>query len=737
MDFYTDPRSKEPSSVKVASFPSLSFIRAGTILAASPETSDLWDCSKQEFSSKRGHIVRMPLRELIVGCAIPGYEMSAIFKRQNLSISNTGVNQSLLTDGCYLDEAANKSPKTTGIPAKPDSSSVNLLQSKVKQPAEAVAYNKSTNDHDHMTLAGQSDMVTITILTQTVKSRELFNGMRMRYFVGSADRNIEEAVHDLWDRQRNHSGSDMDPNPKANVHASAKSKSTSSMHKPVSGGYCYTCNSNCNTCDGTGSDDCTSCSDGGYCYTCNSNCNTCDGTGSDDCTSCSDVSSNPSENDMFDASGRAIIEVEWIEMKTSTFRQNEDMTGLLEGNAEVYMWSSTFDYLTNNLVTRSVGVPCVQAVDHRYQYNFKIGAVSVGQSIRIGVWEWDDVTGWTDDSLGDKWVFPDDFIMSDTVEYNMFPGAKWKLRCAGCRYLTGTAPDPFISENPEFEATIHEMLSEDSSTQSSTLLPLWNYDTSTQRAAEDIDLFDYTDGDRFDYTDGDSSSGSVSAQFTLDIDCENCYAGVEDGELVVDYELNPITGYEYVASEVTADFKLNIDFLVTLTGEVEGKTSSNVITRLCAIPACLGFSILGVELQIGFLFTLDFVTTMNAVAEIQASPGFDLIWHIKYGFVYDYDTGPITTCADSSLTFNAHPLNLTASLDATIDMALKPTIQIGFFGDIVFIQAHALAGISTEAYLQLQGHMQWPPSTDMQLFDDNTLDDFLLPFGISGLGNRR
>jgi hypothetical protein len=116
----------------------------------------------------------------------------------------------------------------------------------------------------------------------------------------------------------------------------------------VSGGYCYectqdshcgtgvsctdyacvdTCHSNCATCDGTGSDDCTSCDSssslpkylsgyvsGGYCYectqdshcgtgvsctdyacvdTCHSNCATCDGTGSDDCTSCDSSSSLP------------------------------------------------------------------------------------------------------------------------------------------------------------------------------------------------------------------------------------------------------------------------------------------------------------------------------------------------------------------------------------------------------------------------------------------------------------
>ena len=88
---------------------------------------------------------------------------------------------------------------------------------------------------------------------------------------------------------------------------------------------CVSCNFKCGTCDGAGSDDCTSCDayssyphyesgywSGGYCHECtqNSHCNsnlcesnscvscnfkcgTCDGAGSDDCTSCDAYSSYP------------------------------------------------------------------------------------------------------------------------------------------------------------------------------------------------------------------------------------------------------------------------------------------------------------------------------------------------------------------------------------------------------------------------------------------------------------
>ena len=59
---------------------------------------------------------------------------------------------------------------------------------------------------------------------------------------------------------------------------------------PPNSGTCFPCNANCNTCYGSGSNNCYSCYDGSYlsgtnCYPCNSNCLTCVTT-STTCTSC-------------------------------------------------------------------------------------------------------------------------------------------------------------------------------------------------------------------------------------------------------------------------------------------------------------------------------------------------------------------------------------------------------------------------------------------------------------------
>ncbi|KAK3280322.1 hypothetical protein CYMTET_11835 [Cymbomonas tetramitiformis] len=418
-------------------------------------------------------------------------------------------------------------------------------------------------------------------------------------------------------------------------------------------------------------------------------------------------------------------------MKTNEFRQNEDLSGLLEGTAELYVWSKTYDYLESRLITRSVGIPCVQAVARQYPVNAKIGAVGAGQSIRIGIWEWDD--GWSDDSLGDHWILPEDFSESDTVLINQYSQSKWLLRCVGCRQLTGTAPDPFISDNPAFTYSTQDFLESGESTASSgnTLLGLWNYDSSSLRAAESMSLYSYSHTSTETVTsEDDSSSTTTDITVTFDVDCTNCYAGTEDGELVVDYVTNLTEGWRNVAAEVNTDFKLNVELLLTLDATLTETSNTNIIKHVCLPPACIGFDLLGVGWQVGFMLSLDVNTQLNAQAEFTLNPGFEMVWHVGYGFAYTHDNGPTTFAADSQTTFTPRYPEVTGDLDVEIDLAFVPEMTVGIWIETGFAAAHALASIKTEAYLILQGTASSEVTTGTELTaEGEELDDFAYTYG--------
>eukprot|EP00854_Cymbomonas_tetramitiformis_P005701 gene5701-6890_t len=295
------------------------------------------------------------------------------------------------------------------------------------------------------------------------------------------------------------------------------------------------------------------------CVDCNNDGNLDDGTRAfDDC--------GTATAEVFDSQGRAVIEFVSIQMKTNVHRQGEGID-FGEGTAEVYMWSSTFDHLENQMVERAVGLPCVQEVGRTYEYSFQIGAVAIGQGIRVGAWEWDDDTGWSDDSLGDKWILPEDFEQSDPLlTLNTFKDTTFTLRCRGCSQLTGTKPEPFISENPAQTWTVDDLIDEakeqtgvpqsDNNGGDGTLLALWNYDPSTGNALHSIPLYSWS---------FEEETENSEMLVTLDITCPDCYLGVSDGTLIIDYETDPLRGFDKVAAEVTADFKLNADFLLRAT----------------------------------------------------------------------------------------------------------------------------------------------------------------------------
>eukprot|EP00959_Pyramimonas_sp_CCMP1952_P013500 284830-Pyramimonas_sp.AAC.4 len=107
-----------------------------------------------------------------------------------------------------------------------------------------------------------------------------------------------------------------------------------------------------------------------------------------------------------------------------------------------------------------------------YEYNFVIGAVRDGQSIRIGAWEDDPDagTGWLDDALGDKWVMPDDFMAGDGVFLlDAFEHSRFRLSCPGCVTFPMTSRntiDALESEVEGGEVKVPNPMS------------LWNYDVS-------------------------------------------------------------------------------------------------------------------------------------------------------------------------------------------------------------------------------------------------------------------
>ncbi|KAK3234704.1 hypothetical protein CYMTET_55049 [Cymbomonas tetramitiformis] len=261
-----------------------------------------------------------------------------------------------------------------------------------------------------------------------------------------------------------------------------------------------------------------------------------------------------------------------------------------EGTAEVYMWSSTFDHLENQMVERAVGLPCVQEVGRTYEYSFQIGAVAIGQGIRVGAWEWDDDTGWSDDSLGDKWILPEDFEQSDPLlTLNTFKDTTFTLRCRGCSQLTGTKPEPFISENPAQTWTVDDLIDE--------------------------------------------------------------------------------------AKEQTG-FKL------------------------------------------GYMITLDMITEVEVDAELEAETGFDMTWHMQYGYAYTYDTGPVTFAQDSSTTYTAHPTNIQGEVVAAVDIALKPYIAIGIWASAALAVAEASSTLTTEVFLHADIKGSLSATTSVEVTDD-------------------
>eukprot|EP00854_Cymbomonas_tetramitiformis_P007787 gene7787-9252_t len=351
----------------------------------------------------------------------------------------------------------------------------------------------------------------------------------------------------------------------------------------------------------------------------------------DDCH----LSSNPSSNPTFDTRGHANIEVVWLEMRTDQFRQNENLLGTGEGAAELYFWSSTFDLQLMGYVKRKVGIPCVQETQRQYAVNAKIGAVGPGQSIRVGVWEWDDVTQWTDDSLGDRWIFPEDFAEKDEIDL-IFDHSMWRLRCTGCSTFSGTPPVDvsalFISEDPEYTKTTEDFLEtmNPENPADNDLLGLWNYDYTALRATETIELYSYTHEDSTAHTTDDERYSETSSEtFAFTAECENCYIGVTDGELIVDYVTSLTQGFQMVAAEVSAEFKLNVDLLLSLKGSYTHESSTRILDKNCLYPACIDFDMLGVTFKLGYMTTLDFETmaTIN-LEEMTINPGFDMTWQV-------------------------------------------------------------------------------------------------------------
>ncbi|KAK3236174.1 hypothetical protein CYMTET_53667 [Cymbomonas tetramitiformis] len=401
-------------------------------------------------------------------------------------------------------------------------------------------------------------------------------------------------------------------------------------------------------------------------------------------------------------------------MKTDDFFQGEDITGLFEGSAEVYVWSSTFDYLEGRMVTREVGIPCVQAASRQYPVNAKIGAVSAGQSIRIGLWE-SDIVVFSDDSLGDHWMLPEDFANSDTIEVN-YPrhSAKWLLRCVGCSELTGAAPQRSTSSDPAYRKTTEDFLDPGSEYSGNTLLGLWNYDSATLRAANTpVHLYEIT-GTRSvtEVSQNGSSSRTTDISATLDIDCTNCYLGAEDGELIVDFATDFAEGWDQMSAQIDTDFKLNVELLLTLTAALSESTETNIIDNECLPLVCIGFELLGAEWKLGFLPSLDFNTQLNTQAGFTLDPGFEMLWHVGYGFAYTHDTGPTIIAADSETTFIPHYPEPTGELDVELDLAFVPKLAVGIWIDGgSFASAHGLASIKTEAYLNLRGSFSTEATT--------------------------
>ncbi|KAK3280321.1 hypothetical protein CYMTET_11834 [Cymbomonas tetramitiformis] len=181
-------------------FPSLSYIRAGTILVASSTNSTRWGCSlgaKKLGENKRDSIKlesAAPLREIIVGCALPGYEMSSPFLSEHVRRSESAYDipesKSFITEGCYRANTLHSS-KIFSVP-----------ESSKSRPVSSTEGVEGAQKRERRILE-VPDIVTVVVLTKTVDAQEVFHEMRVRYFIGNVEKDVDSVVNALYSRQTN------------------------------------------------------------------------------------------------------------------------------------------------------------------------------------------------------------------------------------------------------------------------------------------------------------------------------------------------------------------------------------------------------------------------------------------------------------------------------------------------------------------------------------------------------
>ncbi|KAK3236175.1 hypothetical protein CYMTET_53668 [Cymbomonas tetramitiformis] len=206
--YYQRDSDSGASQHSLSGLPLLSYIRAGTILIASAANSAQWGCSKtvsstdSEFAGRDSNTAReanstKSLREMIIGCALPGYEMSSAISPQysktrsgDASFSGSMVSDnetsSLVSEGCYMSavETATKSQSASSVQAK-------------KTTEGDIVGNGLQSEY-----SSDNNVVTVVVLTKTVGLKDVFHNVQVRYFLGDAEKDVDSAVRDLYEQKR-------------------------------------------------------------------------------------------------------------------------------------------------------------------------------------------------------------------------------------------------------------------------------------------------------------------------------------------------------------------------------------------------------------------------------------------------------------------------------------------------------------------------------------------------------